>query len=72
MAAQPRRPAAGAAVNTKLVDLWPTNVRTGLWCDTCHLPGRVELDLSRLDDGGVTLAYRDVSLCTECPGEGDD
>lgn len=69
MAAQPRRPTSTAVNTGRMVELSPTNVRVGLWCDTCHLPSRVELDLARLDDGGVTLAYREVSLCTECPGE---
>ncbi|WP_156895282.1 hypothetical protein [Rhodococcus sp. 2G] len=54
------------------IELWPVNIRTGLWCTTCHLPSMVEFDLAMIGNEGVTVIGETSSVCTECPSEGPD
>jgi hypothetical protein len=45
-------------------------MRTGLWCERCALPSRVEVDALWLRESGVTVLGT-FTTCTDC-GDGGD
>lgn len=49
-----------------MVELWPTDMRTGLWCDICQMPSRVEFRLATMCEHGVTLLAGAATACTGC------
>lgn len=54
------------------VELWPVNIRTGLWCNTCQLPGVVAFNLATLGPDGVAVTDDAAELCTECPSSTEE
>lgn len=56
----------------RTIELWPVNLRTGLWCTRCQLPSMVEFDLATIGDDGVTVVAEAATVCTECPSEDTD
>jgi hypothetical protein len=52
------------AERTVTITLMPGDPTTGLWCDQCALPSRIEVPLHMLTQHGVTN-MKTVTYCAE-------